>query len=381
MKRAQEVRLGDVAEIVRQGIDPRKLDAPVRYVGLENIKKGGYLTGVRAVDSGDLASTKYKFGSADVLFGKLRPYLAKVAQPDFEGICSTDILPIRVGPLLDRGYLTYFLLSPEIVFLAGQRSTGANLPRLKPRELLDFKLPLPDLEEQQRIARILDKAAALRSNRREAIAQMNAVERSLFVSVFGDPVCNTKSWQKELLSALGSLDRGISKHRPRNAPELLGGPYPLVQTGDVANCDGYLTQFSSTYSEIGLQQSKLWPAGTLCITIAANIAHAGVLTFDACFPDSVVGFTSDPATTAYVRVWLSFLQRELEETASQSAQKNINLAVLRNLLVPVPPMDERVRFAAQLDQLQDLKRSCREQLLLTEELVASLQSRAFKGEL
>ncbi|HRA89425.1 MAG TPA: hypothetical protein PK992_15175, partial [Planctomycetaceae bacterium] len=82
--------------------------------------------------------------------------------------------------------------------------------------------------------------------------------------------------------------------------------------------------------DIGLRQSKMWPAGTLCITIAANIAKTGILTFDACFPDSVVGFRADdPATVEYVRVWLSFLQKALEDSAPESAQKNINLAILR----------------------------------------------------
>lgn len=137
---------------------------------------------------------------------------------------------------------------------------------------------------------------------------------------------------------VGTLDRGISKHRPRNAPELLGGSHPLVQTGEVANCDGYIRSYTSTYSDLGLRQSKMWPAGTLCITIAANIAKTGILTFEACFPDSVVGFRADdPATVEYVRVWLSFLQKALEDSAPESAQKNINLAILRGLNIPLPP--------------------------------------------
>lgn len=87
-----------------------------------------------------------------------------------------------------------------------------------------------------------------------------------------------------------SLDRGRSQYRPRNAPELLNGPYPLIQTGDVSKAGLYITTYQNTYSELGLKQSKLWKAGTLCITIAANIAQTAILAFDACFPDSVVGF-------------------------------------------------------------------------------------------
>jgi type I restriction enzyme, S subunit len=101
----------------------------------------------------------------------------------------------------------------------------------------------------------------------------------------------------------------------------------------------------STYSDIGLRQSKLWPAGTLCITIAANIAKTGILRFDACFPDSIVGFRAeDPATVEYVRIWLSFLQKALEDRAPESAQKNINLAILRDISLPLPPFPLRKLF-------------------------------------
>lgn len=93
----------------------------------------------------------------------------------------------------------------------------------------------------------------------------------MFVEMFGDPVTNPMDWPIRYLGNLGELDRGVSKHRPRNEPSLLNGPYPLIQTGDVANCDGYIRKYTSTYSEEGLRQSRLWPQGTLCITIAANI--------------------------------------------------------------------------------------------------------------
>src|ERR1043165_927970 len=108
-------------------------------------------------------------------------------------------------------------------------------------------------------------------------------------------------WRMVKLSDLGEVNRGRSRHRPRNAPHLYGGPYPFIQTGDIANCDNYIKEHHQTYSEDGLKQSKVWPAGTLCITIAANIAKTGILTYPACFPDSVVGFLPrDGVVTEYV---------------------------------------------------------------------------------
>ncbi|MDU1348227.1 restriction endonuclease subunit S [uncultured Clostridium sp.] len=174
--------------------------------------------------------------------------------------------------------------------------------------------------------------------------------------MFGDPVLNTKNWDMKILSEVGSLGRGVSKHRPRNAPELLGGDYPLIQTGDVANAVLYIKEYNSTYSELGLKQSKLWEKGTLCITIAANIAKTGILTFDACFPDSVVGFVAgDKTNNIFMYYWFSLFQKLLEDQAPESAQKNINLKILGGLKVIVPPIELQNQFADFVKQVDKLK--------------------------
>ena len=149
-------------------------------------------------------------------------------------------------------------------------------------------------------------------------------------------------WTWGTLPQLGEFGRGKSKHRPRNDPKLYGGEYPFVQTGVVTASRGSIVRFSQTYSDLGLAQSKLWPTGTLCITIAANIAHSGVLGFDACFPDSVVGLTCYAGVRAdYVHLVMSNIQLILERNAPATAQKNINLDVLEQISIPLPPSDEQ----------------------------------------
>jgi len=162
-----------------------------------------------------------------------------------------------------------------------------------------------------------------------------------------------EGWCWATLPQLGELNRGKSKHRPRNDPRLLGGPYPFIQTGDVRHSDGFISTHEATYSEFGLAQSRLWPAGTLCITIAANIAETGILSMPACFPDSVVGFLNEsmPTLTRFVEFFLRTAKRELERYAPATAQKNINLQVLSSLAIPLPPQVEQVRIVSQLDQL------------------------------
>ena len=145
------------------------------------------------------------------------------------------------------------------------------------------------------------------------------------------------------LPALGTLDRGRSRHRPRNAAHLFGGPYPFIQTGDVRAAKGRLKSFTQTYSEDGLAQSHLWPTGTLCITIAANIAETAILDIEACFPDSVVGFTPNPSLcmAEFIEFFIRTAKADLAAFAPATAQKNINLGTLENIYVPCPPLLEQ----------------------------------------
>jgi len=178
---------------------------------------------------------------------------------------------------------------------------------------------------------------------------------------------------------VGSIERGVSKNRPRNAPELLGGKHPLIQTGDVANCELYIQEYDSTYSDIGLAQSKKWPKGTLCITIAANISKTGILSFKACFPDSVVGFLpNDKTNIIYIHFWLSFLQKILESTVPETARKNINLRILRELELPLPPIIEQNRFAEIIQHIETQKQLTLQSHQKSKELFQSLLQRAFK---
>jgi type I restriction enzyme, S subunit len=164
-------------------------------------------------------------------------------------------------------------------------------------------------------------------------------------------------WAWSRFPNLGEFGRGKSKHRPRNDPSLfLGGKYRLVQTGDVARANGTIQTHTSLYNDVGLAQSKMWPTGTLCITIAANIADSGILGFDACFPDSVVGFIpAEPIPSVrYFEYFMRTAKEHLETFAPSTAQKNINLGILEQVLIPIPPAVEQRRIVAKVDQLMAL---------------------------
>ncbi len=164
-------------------------------------------------------------------------------------------------------------------------------------------------------------------------------------------------WLWARFPELGTFERGKSKHRPRNDPSLFeGGTYLFVQTGDVARSNGVIETFTSKYNDVGLAQSAMWAKGTLCITIAANIADSGILGFDACFPDSVVGFI--PASifpnACYFEYFMRTAKADLLKFAPATAQKNINLGILNQVLIPLPPLAEQQRIVAKVGELMAL---------------------------
>lgn len=282
---------------------------------------------------------------------------------------------------LDTQFLLHAVLSlkDEIV----KKGSGATVKGITQEELYKLQIAFPPLDDQIRISRLLGKVAELIALRKRHLQQLDDLLKSVFLKMFGDPVRNEKGWDRVPLDTLGSLNRGVSKHRPRNAPELLGGAYPLIQTGEVSNAGTYITSFSQTYSDIGFAQSKLWPSGTLCITIAANIAQTAILTFDACFPDSVVGFTAyeNAGHVLYVHGLFWFFQKILEKNAPAAAQKNINLEILRGLEVPKPAIELQEQFAAIVEKVEGIKAFYQQSLFDLEALYGALGQKAFKGEL
>lgn len=179
------------------------------------------------------------------------------------------------------------------------------------------------------------------------------------------------SWSEKSLDELGFVSRGRSKHRPRDAAHLYGGQYPFVQTGDVKHAGLYLTEYSQTYSEEGLAQSKLWPVGTLCITIAANIADTSILAIDACFPDSVIGFIPDPkkADVRFVKyLFDAVLKLRYRQFTQGAAQDNLSQAKLLALKFLVPDdVTEQTKIADFIAIYDELIENNRRRIKLLEE--------------
>lgn len=360
------VRLGDHVHKVGSGLTPlggemayKKNGVPLIRSQNVHLNRFAYYGLVYISPEQDSSMKNSRVEAGDVLLNITGASIGRVCVVP-SSLCPANVNQhvciIRSDGTFDPSFLAFYISSPQFQHFIGSSQSGATRQALTKEMIEDFPVPLLPRDEQHRIVQLLKSVSYSTLLQEELERQYKSLSHSIFFELFGDPHSNPKGWSRRPLCELGNLDRGRSRHRPRNAAHLYGGPYPFIQTGDVANSGGYIRHFDQTYSEAGLAQSKLWPAGTLCITIAANIGKTAILTFPACFPDSIVGFSPHKGTCIeYIRCWLEIVQEELERTAPESAQKNINLERLNELTVPTPPMELQLRFAEIVRGLESLE--------------------------
>lgn len=276
---------------------------------------------------------------------------------------------------------------------------GTAIPYIRLGNLQEFPIPVPPLAQQQRIVNHIESLfAKLDEARQKAQGALDSFETRkaaiLHRAFTGELTARWRkergigmdSWERLKLGEIGTLERGRSQHRPRNDPRLFGGPYPFIQTGDVASANVYITEHHQTLSEFGMEQSRMFSAETLCITIAANIGDVAILSYDCCFPDSVVGFIpNNRSISKFVYYMMSVLQKELEDNAPATAQKNINLKILNAVEMNIPPVIEQAEIVRRLDNLlakeQQAKDAAEGVLEQIDLIKKAILARAFRGEL
>jgi len=385
------VPLGEVATIERRAVSPGEIGGQEWYVGLENITSGGEFESVATAGEAGLKSNKFVFNDDHVLYGKLRPYLAKIAAPDFAGICSTDILPIKPGCNLNRRYLLHFLRTPGMVAHAANNAVGINLPRLSPKVLESFGIPLPPVEEQRRIAAVLDAATALRAKRRQAIAKLDSLTQAIFLDMFGDPVSNPRGWRDHrVLADVAEVRSGITKGRNTGSDPLNAVPYLAV----VNVQDGFivldpLKSIEATAAEIRKYSLQL---GDILLTEGGDPDKLGRGAVwkgqvDPCIHQNHVfrvRLTDDRMTPEFLSRLLGsqrgkryFLRMAKQTTGIAS----INMTQLRAFPLLEPPRAVQDEFLGRLSRVQVVDAMLRHSAKQFDNFFASLQQRAFRGEL
>ena len=308
----------------------------------------------------------------------------------------------------DNNFLNWVLKSPYARSQYEQFVTGTSIPTFSQEKLANMIIPIPPLAEQHRIVAKIEELLPYVDRYAEAyekLEQFNAkfpedMKKSILqyaiqgklveqrpeegtaeelyqqiqdekqklivegkikkekplAKITDDetPFDIPESWKWVRLPEVGELARGKSKHRPRNDSCLYeGGGYPFIQTGDVAQTDFKISKWTTEYNEKGLAQSRLWEKGTLCLTIAANIGDVAILDFDACFPDSVVGFNAYKpiCDNKFFLYGLMCYKAILDKMSHSTAQKNINLDILSNVAFPLPPIKEQMRIVDKIEEL------------------------------
>lgn len=372
------VSLSEVVALDRKGVHPSEIAPETPYIGLEHIERGGRILPHPQAGDSHLKSLKFSFSAEHILYGKLRPNLGKISRPNFAGICSTDILPLRPNAELDRNYLAHYLSQPAMIRYATSRATGVNLPRLSPTSLAKFPIPLPSLDEQRRIAAILDQADAIRTRRHEQLRMYLALKREVFHAMF---------FNQNNLKCLGDvadLVSGSTLPAGENFSQQLDG-YLLMKVSDM-NLPGNGVKVGKTglwYAGPAPKATTV-PAGAVVFpkrgaAIATNKKR--LTTRNTVLDPNLMGVLGDNTLVCseYLLAWLNNFN--LSSIASGSSIPQLNKKDLRPVKIHVPPLELQREFSTRTSAIDGQVSRVENALDRDNELYTSLQAQAFKGEL
>ncbi|WP_295742691.1 restriction endonuclease subunit S [uncultured Haemophilus sp.] len=192
-----------------------------------------------------------------------------------------------------------------------------------------------------------------------------------------------QEWKNIVLEEVAQVERGKFSARPRNNPKYFNGNIPFVQTGDISNSDIFIEKYSQTLNELGLTVSKLFPPNTILITIAANIGDSAITKFSIACPDSIVGILvrENLSNVYFLKNILDLKKKTLDSQATQNAQKNINLQVLKPLEISIPTLDEQTKIANFLTAVDEKISQLNEQHQLMIQYKKGVMQKIFNQEI
>ncbi len=344
--------------------------------------ESGSILSCRQVKGSEVSTSTVAFDGTHVLYSKLRPNLNKVVLPYAAGYCTSELLPLKPDPRrLDRGYLAHYLRSSAFVAWAVSRTDGAKMPRVKMDALREHCIPLPELQAQQRISAILDKADAIRKKRHEALNLGHELLRSTFLDMFGDPLRD--DGKKELLGQLCSIVRGSSP-RPQGDPRYFGGPVPRLMVADLTRDGWWVTPQIDSLTMEGAERSRPVEAGTIVMAVSGNVGVVARLKIDACIHDGFIALNALDVTRVdpnYLLYCLHMLKASHEKRKAGAIFQNLTTNDIKNMPVPLPPLEQQAKFGNVFEKYLTMSTRFTGLASETEALFESLAQRAFSGRL
>ncbi len=375
------VTLGEVVTISPESFSPNGESR--FYVGLEHIEKDtGCISPMAKVVP--ITAAKSRFHTGEILYGKLRPYLNKVAIAVQDGVCSTDILLLRSKPGVDTKYLYRFMLSKPFVDDMSANVAGANLPRVPTNYLLNYKIPLPPLPRQRQIAALLDRADALRQKDRQRLTHYDQLAQSLFMALFGDPVQNEKGWEVKTIGEVSKIEDGDRGVNYPNQSAIVESGVLFLSTDNIKGnkliYDNVRFITENTFRK--LSKGKLIP-GDIILTLRGSVGNVAI-------------FGGNPYTTGFINAQMAIIrfdrmsnvffhsmystssyQNLLSVYTTGSAQQQLPLGILKQLNVIVPPLALQQQFAAIIERIEGQKAVVRQQMAQSEALFQRLLQDCF----
>jgi len=344
------------------------------------------------LSASELGPSTHAFDRGTVLYSKLRPYLNKVVVADDDGVATTELVPLRCDESrLNALYLAHFLRGLDFPRFATNVVAGAKMPRMVMSEFWKFPVPLPPLPEQRRIAAILDQADTLRAKRREALAQLDSLTQSIFIEMFGDPSLSTPGFPFFALDTLLASPLQNGAYYPKDTYSTDG--VEMVHMSDAFNGivkRGALKRFDCSSQDIAkyrLSDSDILIARrSLTYDGAAKPCRVPASVEPLIFESSFIRISPDPAqlSTEYLFRYLQnerVRQKFVRPFVTQSTISGINQTNLERVFVLVPPLALQQTFATRIRAVESLKATHRAALAELDALFASLQHRAFSGQL
>ena len=393
----RQVRLGDVATM-SQGGTPRK-NQPEYWDGQIPFVTGADLTDFRISkrNARSFLTTEGLHQGHTVVCEPGTLLLATRTRVGLASIATETMGASQdVTCLVANGRVTSDYLCRALVRLAPslrRRSRGTTIQGITREDVTSLPILLPPLPEQWAIAAVLDSIDDVIERIEAVIAATERLRDALLHELLtrGIPGWHTEwknvpgigtipaDWEVVRLGDVAEVERGKFAHRPRNEPRFYGGDIPFIQTGDVVRANGMITQHSQTLNDLGLSISRLFPAGTIIVTIAANIGETAIADYPVAFPDSLVGVTPTDINTSFLEYFLRTQKGRLNQFAPESAQKNINLEDLRPLSAPLPSRPEQQAIAAMLDGVDDAIKRAHEERSGLQSLKASASDALLSG--
>ncbi|WP_395441830.1 restriction endonuclease subunit S [Acinetobacter johnsonii] len=261
--------------------------------------------------------------------------------------------------------------------------TGTTRQRISRGNFSKLKISVPPLEQQRRIASILDQADELRQKRQQAIEKLDQLLQATFIDMFGDPVSNPKGWEKEKMDTLMTIVRGGS---PRPIENFLGGTYPWIKIGDATKGDDlFITKTKEAITEEGLHKTRLLPEGSVIFAnCGVSLGFARILKIQGCIHDGWLAFQDiheDKIHKLFLLKALNSITQYFRDTAPDGTQPNLNTAIMKNFELIIPPMDLQLKFIAIVESIVNQKKILETSNIEFSNLFKSLQNQAFNGTL